>query len=85
MRGLLGVRVSSGWITSHGFALNVCTDLSYFDAIVPCGIRDREVTSLSRILGRTVGMEEALPVVAEAVARRFGRILSRPGTDGRIP
>jgi lipoyl(octanoyl) transferase len=81
----IGVRVSSGWITSHGFALNVATDLSYFDAIVPCGIRDRTVTSLSRILGRTVEVEEAIPVVAEAMARRFGRTLSPPGRAGRTP
>ncbi len=81
----IGVRVSSGWITSHGFALNVATDLSYFDAIVPCGIRDREVTSLSRILGRTVEVQEAIPVVARAMARRFGRTLSRPGPVGRTP
>jgi lipoyl(octanoyl) transferase len=72
----IGVRVSSGWITSHGFALNVQTDLSYFDTIVPCGIRDREVTSLSRILERPVPVAEASPVVARAVARRFGRRLS---------
>ncbi len=81
----IGVRVSSGWITSHGFALNVATDLSYFDAIVPCGIRDREVTSLSRILGRPVEVEEAIPVVAAAVARRFDRTLSLPGPGGRTP
>ncbi len=71
----IGVRVSSGWITSHGFALNVATDLSYFETIVPCGIQDRTVATLSGILGRAVELEEAMPVVARAFAETFGREL----------
>jgi lipoyl(octanoyl) transferase len=71
----IGVRVSSGWITSHGFALNVDTDLSYFEAIVPCGIQDRRVATLSGILGRAVTMEEAIPIVAGALAETFDREL----------
>jgi lipoyl(octanoyl) transferase len=69
----IGVRVSSGWITSHGFALNVATDLRYFGAIVPCGIRDYAVGSLAGELGRPVPMTE----VEESVVRRFGEIFGR--------
>ncbi len=72
----IGVRVSSGWITSHGFALNVSTELDYFGTIVPCGIGDRAVTSLERELGRDPGMEEVRGRVVEAFAERFSaRIL----------
>jgi lipoyl(octanoyl) transferase len=68
----IGVRISR-WITSHGFALNVNTDLAHFDLIVPCGIRDRGVTSLQRVLGRTVEMA----AVEQAVTGAFGEIFAR--------
>jgi lipoyl(octanoyl) transferase len=68
----IGVRVSSGWITSHGFALNVTTDLSYFGTIVPCGIQDRDVTSLERELGHDPGMERVQERVVDAFCREFG-------------
>ncbi len=68
----IGIRVSSRWITSHGFALNTNTDLSFFDAIVPCGLSDRPVTSISRLLGRTVTPRDAAPLVVHAAREVFG-------------
>ena len=66
----IGMRVAR-WVTSHGFALNVSTDLSGFDLIVPCGIRGRSVTSLSRLLGRPVELQEAVGATLSHFARVF--------------
>jgi lipoyl(octanoyl) transferase len=67
----IGVRISR-WITSHGFALNVATDLSHFDLIVPCGIVDCRVTSLERLLGRPVPMCDAEDAAVAAFEAVFG-------------
>lgn len=72
----MGVRCSR-WITMHGFALNVNTDLSYFDDIVPCGIRGKAVASLSGELGRHVPLEEVEARVCEAFGDVFGCRLVR--------
>ncbi len=69
----IGVRVSSGWITSHGFALNVSTDLQFFDAIVPCGIRDHGVTSLARTAPTPPAMSEVMDAVEAAFRDVFQR------------
>jgi lipoyl(octanoyl) transferase len=65
------VHISRG-VTSHGFALNVNTDLDNFNLIVPCGISTRPVTSLQRALGRAIPLDE----VAQSVARNFGRVFN---------
>lgn len=79
----LGVRVSSGWITSHGFALNVRTDLSWFDTIVPCGITNRAVTSVERVLGPHIPLPDLMPPVVSAFCRVFGRRVVAGGSTPR--
>ena len=59
------------WVTWHGFALNVATDLSYFDLIVPCGIPQVQMTSVARELGSDIGMDRMSDVVTRAFARVF--------------
>jgi lipoyl(octanoyl) transferase len=70
--GAIGVRISR-WITSHGFAFNVTTDLDFFNLIVPCGIETGGVTSLSRAAGRRVSMHDA----EAAIVRNFAAVFDR--------
>ena len=70
--GAIGVRISR-WITSHGFAFNVGTALDHFRLIVPCGIANRGVTSLERVTGRAIPLDEA----EEALIRHFCDVFDR--------
>jgi lipoyl(octanoyl) transferase len=69
--GAIGVRIQR-WVTSHGFAFNVNTDLDFFRLIVPCGISDRGVTSLKRLTGREIPIAE----VEDHLVRHFSAIFS---------
>jgi lipoyl(octanoyl) transferase len=75
--GAIGVRISR-WVTSHGFAFNVTTDLECFRLIVPCGIPQHGVTSLQAVLGRA----PSLDAVADAVVRHFARVFNRQAIAG---
>ena len=68
----IGIRVSR-WVTSHGFALNVATDLDYFHRIVPCGIVDRGVSSMEGVLEAPVSLDR----VREEICLSFGSVFSR--------
>ncbi len=81
----VGVRIRLG-ISAHGLALNVSTDLGWFDAIVPCGIRDAGVTSLERALGRSVAMPEAEAALGTAFERRFdAELVPAEAGEGAVP
>jgi lipoyl(octanoyl) transferase len=69
--GAIGVHISR-WVTSHGFAYNVSTDLRYFDLIVPCGIADRKATSLEKLLSRSVDCSKAASDLAKHIGQVFG-------------
>ena len=73
--GAIGIRISR-WITSHGFAFNVRTDLDHFKLIVPCGITDRGVTSLEKVTGRSIAMREVEDEIVRSFTAVFERALS---------
>jgi lipoyl(octanoyl) transferase len=74
--GAIGIRISR-WITSHGFAFNVGTELEHFKLIVPCGISDRGVTSLEKATGHSIPMSE----VENTIVRRFAEVFDRNSRD----
>jgi lipoyl(octanoyl) transferase len=79
----LGVRASR-WVTMHGWAFNVNTDLRYFEYIIPCGITDKSVTSLDRELKRSVSMDEVKEKVKRHFEAQFGAVLVPDPTDSLI-
>jgi lipoyl(octanoyl) transferase len=82
----IGVHISR-WVTSHGFAFNVATDLRYFDLIVPCGIVDRKATSLERLLSRRVPLDAVKPHLVQHLAEQFSLaacVISREQLFGQL-
>lgn len=82
----IGVHISR-WVTSHGFAYNVSTDLRYFDLIIPCGIADRKATSLEKLLQRSVSQTTVKPGIAAHLAELLSRdpqSATREQVDARL-
>ena len=77
----IGVRLDVAKVTTHGWGLNCDTDLSWFDAIVPCGVADRTVASLSTLAGRHLGIEDVAPLLLE----HAGDVFERDFSAGDIP
>jgi lipoyl(octanoyl) transferase len=79
----MGIRCSR-WVTMHGFAFNVNTDLSYFQHIVPCGIQDKAVTSLQKLMGREVDMNEVKEKIVFHFQKVFGVRLETKGGQAEL-
>jgi lipoyl(octanoyl) transferase len=77
----IGIRVKRMRVTLHGFALNCSTDLSWYNAIVPCGLTDTTVTSLSELAGREITFENMAPLVAN----RFGEVFETSVATAKPP
>jgi lipoyl(octanoyl) transferase len=67
----MGVK-SSRWMTMHGIGFNICTDLNYFNHIIPCGIQNKDVTSLEKEIKRTITVEEVIPIILDELQQLFG-------------
>jgi len=76
----IGVHLSR-WVTSHGFAYNVSTDLRYFDLIVPCGLQGKRAVSLEALLGRIVNKSEVIPHIVRHFGGIFGREMESVSLD----
>jgi lipoyl(octanoyl) transferase len=81
--GAIGVHLSR-WVTSHGFAFNVATDLRFFDLIVPCGIAGRAATSLEKVLGRRVERNEVALLLAKHFGGVFGLEMKAGSREGLL-
>jgi lipoate-protein ligase B len=85
----IGVRVGKpagaegGWVTGHGFAINVDVDLGWFERIVPCGISDRGVTSIKALTGNPPSMQDFARAVVESFGEVFGRTMTETRTTGK--
>lgn len=79
----MGIRCSR-WVTMHGFALNVNTDLRYFDHIVPCGIQNKRVTSLSELLGEKVAIAEVKEKITRHFSAQFGVEMKASNSEDAI-